>query len=121
MDFCNICIDPQYCTDCVFDQDENPVQEEDNYFPLDDDLGNDGIEPKRRSRKEENTITLNDTTLYYKGEAYHILGRKEKNPNVLIFTTRGILFYIRPVEGRNVLIKKEKISQFKKPTKAPIS
>lgn len=97
---CRNCKDRQYCLDC---KREDP----------DDEEGTDSIQ---RVHKGVATITIDiqGDAIYYDGYPYHIVGIKQGDPNLRVYTEE-IVFYLRKTnEEKHVLIKMERIPKKRK-------
>lgn len=97
---CRLCEDRQYCQDCRC--------EEDGHVEVDDDDKIPGV------GKGTATVLIQRDTIYYDGYPYHIVGTKQGNPNLRVYTEE-IVFYLRKTtEQKHVLIKMERIPKKRK-------
>lgn len=96
---CSFCEDKQYCQDCNC-QEELHVEDDDQ-----DEIPGAG--------KAQSTILIQGDTIYHNGYPRGIVGIKQGNPNLRVYT-KEVVFYLRQIGERYILIKMERLPEKRK-------
>jgi len=95
---CKECKYWQYCEDC-----KKETQEEQVFTIM--------AQPIKNHRRNNKCLFINGSTLYHKGRPFHITGITQGDPNNVIATKEGFVFYTRKKDGKEYLIKVQHIEK----------